>query len=86
VRDSQVTDTVTVTLASYSLTTRALTVNAVSSDQAGTPSLVASGSPLEPLGTLTAGVLTVPLAAPPHQVNVTSSAGGTGNRLLDLVP
>jgi len=61
-------------------------VNAVSSDQLGAPTLTAAGNPLEPLGTLTAGVLVLPLAAPPFEVVVTSSAGGTGSLLVDLTP
>src|SRR5499426_207092 len=84
VRDGQMTDEVTVAGATYSMGTRSLTVKATSSDQVGAPTLSAAGSPNEPLGTLSAGTLTVPLAMTPYQVNVTSSAGGTDSLLVDL--
>ena len=84
VRDGPMTDEVTVARATYSMGTRSLTVNATSSDQVGAPTLSAAGSPNEPLGTLSGGTLTVPLAMTPYQVNVTSSAGGTDSRLVDL--
>jgi hypothetical protein len=83
---SPLVDEVTVTAATYSQSRHVLTVNAVSSDQLGAPTLTASGNPQEPLGTLTGGVLTVSLVAPPFQVTVTSSAGGTGTLLVDLTP
>ena len=86
VRDTPLVDEVTVTTATYSQSGRVLTVNAVSSDQLGAPTLTAAGNPQEPLGTLTGGVLVLPLAAPPFQVTVTSSAGGTGTLLVDLTP
>src|SRR5262252_2544105 len=86
VRDSPLVDEVTVTAATYSQSSHRLTVNAVSSDQLGAPTLTAAGNPLEPLGTLTGGVLVLPLAAPPFQVTVTSSAGGTGTLVVDLTP
>ena len=82
--DSPLTDEVTVASTTYSQATGTLTVNATSSDQVGAPTLTAAGSPSEPLGTLTGGTLTAPLVAPPFQVNVTSSAGGTDNLLVDL--
>src|SRR5215471_2939737 len=83
---SPLVDEVTVTVATYSQSRHVLTVNAVSSDQLGAPTLTAAGNPQEPLGTLTGGVLVLPLAAPPFQVTVTSSAGGTGTLLVDLTP
>jgi hypothetical protein len=86
VGNSLLVDEVTVTAATYSQTSHVLTVNAVSSDQLGLPTLTAFGNPQEPLGTLTGGVLVLPLAAPPFQVTVTSSAGGTGTLLVDLTP
>jgi hypothetical protein len=86
VRDSPLVDEVTITAATYSVSSHLLTVNAVSSDQLGAPTLKASGNPLEPLGTLTGGVLVTPLAAPPFQVTVTSSAGGTRTLAVDLTP
>jgi hypothetical protein len=84
--DSPLVDEVTITAATYSVSSHVLTVNAVSSDQLGAPTLTASGNPLEPLGTLTGGVLVKPLAAPPFQVTVTSSAGGTRTLAVDLTP
>jgi len=48
--------------------------------------LTATGSPLEPLGTLAGGVLNVVLQAPPYQVTVKSSAGGSDTLFVDLVP
>jgi len=84
VRDGQMTDEVTVARATYSMGTRSLTVNATSSDQVGAPTLSAAGTPNEPLGTLSGGTLTVPLAMTPYQVNVTSSAGGKDSLLVDL--
>jgi hypothetical protein len=86
VRDAAAVDEVTVTLARYSLATHVLTVNATSSDQSSPPVLTAAGSPLEPLGTLTGGVLNATVTAPPYQVVVTSSKGGTNTLLVDLVP
>jgi hypothetical protein len=87
VRDAPSVDEVTVTQARYSLATHVLTVNATSSDQtAPLAVLTASGSPLEPLGTLSGGVLNATLTAPPYQVVVTSSKGGTSTLLVDLVP
>ncbi|HKE91136.1 MAG TPA: hypothetical protein VKB45_12425, partial [Gemmatimonadales bacterium] len=86
VRDSPLVDEVTTTAATYSVSSHRLTVNAVSSDQVGAPTLTASGNPQEPLGTLTGGVLVLPLAAPPFQVTVTSSAGGTRTLAVDLTP
>jgi hypothetical protein len=87
VRDAPAIDEVTVTQARYSLATHVLTVNATSSDQtAPLAVLTASGSPLEPLGTLSGGVLNATLTAPPYQVVVTSSKGGTNTLLVDLVP
>jgi hypothetical protein len=86
VRDSPLVDEVTVTAATYSQSSHRLTVNAVSSDQLGAPTLKAAGNPLEPLGTLTGGVLVLPLSAPPFQVTVTSSAGGTRTLVVDLTP
>lgn len=86
VRDAPVIDEVTITNVSYTLATKTLTVNATSSDPVGAPTLTASGSPLEPLGTLTGGVLNVVLNAPPYQVTVTSSKGGTDTFLVDLRP
>jgi hypothetical protein len=86
VRDSPLVDEVTITAATYSQSSHVLTVNAVSSDQLGAPTLKASGNPLEPLGTLTGGVLVTPLTAPPFQVTVTSSAGGTRTLAVDLTP
>jgi hypothetical protein len=86
VGDSPLVDEVTVTAATYSRTSQVLTVNAVSSDQLGLPTLTASGNDQEPLGTLTGGVLVLPLAAPPFQVTVTSSSGGISTLLVDLTP
>jgi hypothetical protein len=86
VRDAPLVDEVTVTLARYSVATHVLTVNATSSDQVAPPVLTASGSPLEPLGTLASGVLNLTVTAPPYQVVVTSSKGGTSTLLVDLVP
>ena len=86
VGDSALVDEVTVTTATYSRTSQVLTVNAVSSDQLGLPTLTASGNDQEPLGTLTGGVLVLPLAVPPFQVTVTSSSGGIGTLLVDLTP
>lgn len=86
VRDSPTTDEVSITLARYSVATKTLTVNAASSNQVGAPVLTATGSPLEPLGTLTAGVLNVVLQAPPYQVTVKSSSGGSDTLFVDLVP
>jgi hypothetical protein len=86
VRDSPLVDEVTITAATYSQSSHLLTVNAVSSDQLGAPTLTASGNPQEPFGTLTGGVLVKPLAAPPFQVTVTSSAGGTRTLPVDLTP
>jgi len=85
-RDSPTSDEVSITLARYSLATKTLTVNAASSDQLGAPVLTATGSPLEPLGTLAGGVLNVVLQAPPYQVTVKSSAGGSDTLFVDLVP
>jgi hypothetical protein len=81
-----VIDEVTITQARYSVATHVLTVNATSSDQVSPPVLTAAGSPLEPLGTLASGVLNVTVTAPPYQVVVTSSKGGTATLLVDLVP
>jgi hypothetical protein len=86
VRDAPLADEVGITLARYSLATHTLTVNAASSDQTSPPVLTATGSPLEPLGTLTSGVLNVVLTAPPYQVVVTSSKGGSDTFIVDLVP
>jgi len=86
VRDAQLVDEVTVTSATYSLSSHLLTVNAVSSDQVVPPTLVAAGSVNEPLGALTNGFLSVSLVAPPYQVNVTSSAGGKRGLRVDLIP
>jgi hypothetical protein len=86
VRDTPLIDEVTITRASYSLATHTLMVNATSSDALGAPALTASGSPVEPLGNLTAGVLNVVLAAPPYQVTIKSSKGGTDTSLVDLKP
>jgi hypothetical protein len=86
VRDAPTTDEVSITLARYSLATKTLTVNAASSNQVGAPTLSASGSPLEPFGNLTGGVLNVVLQAPPYQVTVKSSAGGSDTLFVDLVP
>jgi hypothetical protein len=86
VRDAPVVDEVTITQARYSLATHTLTVNATSSEQVSPPVLTATGSPLEPLGTLSSGVLNVVVTAPPYQVVVTSSKGGTAALLVDLVP
>jgi hypothetical protein len=86
VRDAPVVDEVTISLARYSVGTQILTVNAASSDQVTPPVLTASGSPLEPFGTLASGVLNVTLTAPPYQVVVTSSKGGTSTLPVDLVP
>jgi hypothetical protein len=86
VRDSQLVDEVNITAATYSKSSHVLTVNAASSDQLGAPTLTAAGSAQEPLGTLTSGDLTESLAAPPFQVTVTSSAGGTRTSLVDLTP
>ena len=72
--------------ASYSLSTRTLTVNATSSDQLGGPVLTATGSPVEVLGTLAGGTLNVVLQVPPYQVTVRSSAGGSDTFLVDLTP
>ena len=84
VSNNPLIDEVTVATATYSQASGSLTVNATSSDQVGTPTLSAAGNPSEPLGTLTAGTLTTPLVAPPFQVNVTSSEGGTDKLLVDL--
>jgi len=86
IRDVKLVDEVTVTSATWSESTHTLTVNAVSSDQVTPPTLVATGSPTEPLGTLAAGILSVALVAPPFEINVNSSAGGTGSLLVDLIP
>ena len=86
VRDAPLVDEVTVTSATYSLSSHLLTVNAVSSDQVAPPTLVAAGSVNEPLGALTNGFLSVSLVAPPYQVNVTSSAGGKRGLRVDLIP
>ena len=86
VGNSLLVDEVTITAATYSQSSHRLTVNAVSSDQLGAPTLTASGNAQEPLGTLTGGVLVVPLAAPPFEVTVASSEGGTGTLLVDLIP
>src|SRR5262249_61700176 len=84
VRDGVMTDEVKVASATYSMGTKSLTVKATSSDQVGAPTLSAAGSPNEPLGTLSAGTLTVSLGMTPYQVNVTSSAGGADSLLVDL--
>ena len=86
VRDAPTVDEVTITQARYSLATHILTVNATSSDQVSPPVLTATGSPLEPLGTLTSGVLNATVTAPPYQVVVKSAKGGTATLLVDLVP
>jgi hypothetical protein len=87
VRDAPAVDEVTITQARYSVATHVLTVSATSSDQAAPLAvLTATGSPLEPLGTLASGVLNVTLTAPPYQVVVKSSKGGTDTLLVDLVP
>jgi hypothetical protein len=86
VLDSQLVDDVTVTAATYSIGGGVLTVTASSSDQVAVPALTAFGSPLEPIGTLTGGILVTPLAVPPFQITVTSSAGGSGSLPVDLVP
>jgi len=84
VSNSPLIDEVTVATATYSQGTGSLTVNATSSDQVGAPSLSAAGNPSEPLGTLSGGTLTTPLVAPPFEVNVTSSEGGTDKLQVDL--
>jgi hypothetical protein len=87
VRDAPTIDEVTITQARYSQATHILTVNATSSDQTSPVAvLTATGSPLEPLGTLASGVLNVTLTAPPYQVVVKSSKGGSDTLLVDLVP
>lgn len=84
--DLPLVDEVKVTAATYSIGGGVLTVTASSSDQVAVPTLTASGSPFEPIGTLTGGILVTPLAVPPFQITVTSSAGGSGSLPVDLVP
>lgn len=74
-------DVVTITKAEYNVTNTTLTIEASSSDQAAPgPTLTAVG-----FGVL-ASALTVPgVLAPPAEVTVTSSAGGTDTRLVDVV-
>jgi hypothetical protein len=87
VRDAPTIDEVTITQARYSVATHVLTVSATSSDTTAPLSVLsATGSPLEPLGTLAGGTLNVTLVAPPYQVVVKSSKGGTDTMLVDLVP
>jgi hypothetical protein len=86
VLDSPLVDEVKVTTATYSIGGGVLTVTASSSDQVAMPTLTASGSPFEQIGTLTGGILVTPLAVPPFQIIVTSSNGGAGSLPVDLVP
>jgi hypothetical protein len=86
VKDVPTIDEVTISKATYSLSSQVLTVNATSSDTVNVTVLTASGSPLEPLGVLTAGVLTTTVTAPPYKVQVSSTLGGTDTLIVDLVP
>lgn len=86
IRDNPLVDEVITTRAAYSVGTHALTISATSSDQVAPPTLTASGNPLEPLGTLTNGTLTTTVTAPPYQVNITSSKGGTDSLPVGLNP
>ncbi len=87
IRDTPVTDEVLITKVTYSVASHVLTVNATSSDKVAPPTLTASGSATEPLGTLSAaGVLTATLTAPPYQVQVKSSKGGVDTLIVDLLP
>ena len=79
--NSNLVDVVTITKAEYNTGTGALTVQAVSSDQATpAPTLTAVG-----LGTLTAGALVVNVTIPPPFVTVTSSAGGSDTEPVSVV-
>jgi hypothetical protein len=81
---SNLVDVVTVTGATFDGKTGRIAINATSSDQSATPpTLTATG-----FGPLVGGVLTTtPLTAtPPADVQVTSSKGGSGTRMLTYLP
>ncbi|MCO6056659.1 hypothetical protein NG726_08215 [Pseudomonas sp. MOB-449] len=75
-------DLVTISRAEYSMGTSTLTVEASSSDQAGTPVLTAEG-----LGTLANGSLQLPAQTiPPATVHVLSSNGGSDTEEVLILP
>lgn len=78
--DAAVVDEVHITKAAYDPRTKALTIQARSSDQLVPPALVADG-----IGPLLAGVLTVaPLDIYPPRVSVVSSAGGVASAAVEV--
>jgi hypothetical protein len=82
------TDLVTVTLAEYDRTTQTLTVNATSSDQSPTnaPTLSLSAFGPFPAANLAGGAIAVgPVAAPPANVTVVSTAGGQATAPVSVV-
>lgn len=79
-RRQRCVDAVTVGKAEYDTATGTLTVEATSSDAHPTPPLQADG-----IGPLLAGTLTQQMAAPPAEVLVTSSQGGSGRRDVSVV-
>jgi hypothetical protein len=83
VKTVPVDDLVTITHAVYDTTARTLTIEAVSSDKRSSapPTLTATG-----FGQLVAGSLVVdPVAVPPVDVTVTSSAGGKDTELVEVI-
>jgi hypothetical protein len=83
VKTVPVDDLVAITHAVYDATARTLTIEAVSSDKRSSapPTLTATG-----FGQLLAGSLVVsPVAVPPVDVTVTSSAGGTDTEPVEVI-
>ncbi|MFZ2446699.1 MAG: hypothetical protein WAW37_10105 [Syntrophobacteraceae bacterium] len=81
----KLTDVVSVTLATYSLASQTLTVNAVSSDLAGAPVLSVTGWGV-PSTPLVAGVLSMVRPQAPPTVSVKSSGGGSQIVTVVIVP
>ena len=78
--NSNLIDVVNITRADYSMATGILTIEATSSDLLVPPTLTAFG-----LGTLTSGILNIPVTVPSSFVLVQSSAGGENTRLVNII-
>ena len=83
---SPLTDVVKIATASYSWATRALTIEATSSDEMSPPQLVAAGlGRLAPAAGNTQSLVVANLEQPPARVTVKSSAGGADSEPVTVV-
>lgn len=83
---STLVDLVTISTATYSISSQQLTVEAASSDEVGTPVLSLAGSALAGSGAAGVSFSEGPLVIPPATVTVTSANGGSDTEAVVLIP